>query len=530
MSVKVKIKKRIRKIKLTTRITLSNVVLFTMLILLIMYFVTVLTNRFLVIKNRDELLTRQQQIMELLKTEKNTIDQISPDDRISYIYQKFESIYVIDHFKTMLLVYDTNGNTSYVFDKDFYDILMLNQLKINPRNIRLQLDLRDHAEDGLETMHFNLFKHLDVSERILYSSFPINVPSRHGSPILTEAKLMGYDLMYTTVRYDLDPDYSAFVTVTLYPAVDKDFLLSLNSALLVSAMLGVLFLTVFGKWFTRRALRPLVELSDMAKNVESEILSYRIPPTDSNDEIDTLIKSLNHMLENLEQSFEHQKRFVSDASHELRIPLTIVLGYIDLLKTMGTDNQALLEESLTTIGDEATNMKNMVERLLVLARLENKRLRIEYESVHSTHLFNKTIFECIHLYPTHRFTSEIHYEGTLDVDVELFNQVLRALVENAVKYSEPGTTITFICEKKNRFIEVSVIDQGKGIPKESITNLANRFYRLSEDRNRKTGGTGLGLSIVDALIKAHGGHMRIESTVDEGTKVSLFIPIKSGNP
>lgn len=529
MSVKAKLKKHIRKIKLTTRITLSNVILFTMLILLIMYFVSVLTNRFLVIKNKEELLMRQQQIVELLKAEKNTIDRIDPDDRIAYIYQKFENYYIIDHFKTMLLVYDTQGNTSYIFDKDFYDILMLNQLKINPKNIRIQLELQNTEDKNQETMRFNLWKHIDVSERILYSSFPITVPSKYASPILTEDKLMGYDLMYTTVRYDYGSDYSAFVTVTLYPAIDKDFLLSLNSALLVSALLGILFLSIFGKWFTRRALRPLVELSNMAKNVESEILSYRIAPTDSNDEIDMLIKSLNHMLENLEHAFEHQKKFVSDASHELRIPLTIVLGYIDLLKTMGTDNPALLEESLTTIEDEATNMKNMVERLLILARLENKRLRIEYETVHPNTLFNKTIVDCMRLYPTHHFTSEMHYNGTIDVDVELFNQVLRALLENAVKYSDPGTTIALTCAQKNMFIEVCVIDQGKGIPKESIANLVNRFYRLSEDRNRKTGGTGLGLSIVDALIKAHGGHMRIDSAVDEGTKVSLFIPIKAGH-
>ncbi|HAS73559.1 MAG TPA: hypothetical protein DCS67_05390, partial [Clostridiales bacterium UBA8960] len=409
MSVKSAIKKRIRKIKLNTRITLSNVILFTILIFLISYFVTILTNRFLVLKNKEELLTRQQQVNEMLKSEKSVLDQIKPEDRIPYIYQRFQNFYIIDHFKTMLLVYDTNGNTSYVFDKDFYDILMLNQLKINPNNIKIQLNLNKVSNANYESMTFDLYKHLDVAERFLYTSFSIEVPSKGGQPTLSESTLLGYDIMHTTVRYDHGDDYSAFVTLTLYPAVDKDFLISLNSALLVSAMLGILFLTIFGKWFTRHALKPLMELSDNAKNMESEILSYRIPPTDSNDEVDILIKSLNLMLNNLEQSFENQKRFVSDASHELRIPLTIVIGYIELLKTMGTDNKALLEESLSTIGDEATNMKNMVERLLILARLENKRLKIETQTLDAETLFNKTIIDCFHLYPTHFFTSEVKY-------------------------------------------------------------------------------------------------------------------------
>jgi len=98
-----------------------------------------------------------------------------------------------------------------------------------------------------------------------------------------------------------------------------------------------------------------------------------------------------------------------------------------------------------------------------------------------------------------------------------------------VKYSLEDTTITFKSEQRNQYIALSLIDQGRGIAKESIPNLTNRFYRLNEDRNRRTGGSGLGLSIVDALIKAHGGHMRIESEVTKGTTITLFIPKKKSH-
>ena len=491
-----------------------------------MYFVTLLTNQFLYFKNREDLQTTQLKIQELLYSEKDTLSAMSPDNRIPHIFRLLEDYYIFDNYKTLVTLFDTNGKTSYPLNKDVYDLLILDQFKINPANIDFNVSFNKDILQGKEILTFELFKKLNASETIKYKDISLLVPTRGESPFISESDVMGFDVMYTVVRIDIGEEYSLLASVFIYPDLDQDFLLSLNSALLVSAIIGILFLSIFAKFFTRKALKPLVDLSKIAQGVDNKILNYRIPPTESHDEIDTLIKSLNTMLENLEGSFENQKRFVSDASHELRIPLTIVLGYIDLLKTMGTGNEALLKESLDAIELEATHMKNMVEKLLTLARLENNRIKVTYEEITVSEFFRKGLEECIRLYPLYHFKTELNYEGLLYIDLEIMTQIFRALVENAVKYSLEDTTITFKSEQRNQYIALSLIDQGRGIAKESIPNLTNRFYRLNEDRNRRTGGSGLGLSIVDALIKAHGGHMRIESEVRKGTTITLFIPKK----
>lgn len=522
-----KLKNRIRRIKLTTRITLSNVILFSILISLSMYFVTLLTNQFLYFKNREDLTTSQHKIEELLQTESVTIQEMNPEDRIPFIYKMIENYYIFDNYKKIMMIFDSSGRTSYGLNKDVYDMLILDQLKVNPQNMDINVMLEKNILSGTETLTFELFKSINASENVKFVDLSLNVPTKGGLPFITDSKFLDFKVMYTTLRFDSEDGNSIFVSVFLYPELDSDFILSLNSALLVSAIIGILFLSIFGNFFTRRALKPLVDLSYVAQSVNKEVLNYRIPPTNSNDEIDTLIKSLNMMLQNLEEAFDNQKKFVSNASHELRIPLTIVLGYIDLLKNMGTENKELLHESLDSIESEATHMKNMVEKLLILARLENNRIKVVYEWISVVDFMEKGLLECERLYPEYHFKLDLKYTENIYIDLEIMTQIFRALVENAVKYSQKNTMITFHSELRNQYIEIALSDEGRGIAKESISNLTNRFYRLNEDRNRKTGGTGLGLSIVDALIKAHGGHMRIESELGKGTKVSLFIPKKN---
>lgn len=524
------IKKRIRKMKFSTRVTLANVFLFTLLIGIGMGFVTLLTNQFLYFKNREDLLNKQLQIEEVLKKEQDTILAASRNDRVGMIYHKLESYYLFDHYKTLIMIIDSDGKTSYGLNKDVYDLLLMDQLKISPQNMSIKSMLEKSTTTGQEMIKVEMFRSINATESVKFQETTIHIPQQYGPSIITESNILGFDTLYTAIRLDTADQYSAFVVVFLYPALDNDFLLSLNSALSISAIIGILFLSIFGKYFTKRALRPLLELSNIAQNMNKEVLNYRIPTNESNDEIDTLIKSLNTMLENLDASFEYQKRFVSDASHELRIPLTIVLGYVELLKTMGTENQALLKESLDAIEDESTHMKNLVEKLLILARLENHRVRVNLEPIKIDDLMVKMRQESLRLYPTHNFVCRPEYSGIMVADMELMTQVFRALSENAVKYSPEGSTITCTCQLKNQYIEFCITDEGQGIAKESIGNLTNRFYRLNEDRNRKTGGTGLGLSIVEALMKAQGGHIRIESTLNLGTQVYLYLPKKNFTP
>jgi len=511
--------------KLSTRITLSNIVLYTLLIAVTMHFVSIFTSQFLFLKNREDLLAKHEQISDMLDNEQPSLSITPQAIRFNSLSEKLKQYYIVDNNKTMILIFDSMGNNSYNLNKDMFDSLFLSEYKINPKNIEFQVDRVNDAQRQREILNVNIYSYLNANEKIKFSSSRLEVQSRSAMPFIQETKFLDTKMMYTTVRYDSKDGYSAFITIFLDPQIEKNFLLSLNSALIISSIIGILFLTLFGRLFTRRALRPLVALSHEAQKIDNEVLSYRIPSSQTNDEVDTLIKSLNMMLQNLERSIKKKKRFVSDASHELRIPLTIVLGYIDLLKTMGYDNEELLKESIDSIEIEATNMKNLVEKLLLIARLENNRINVNMENIQLEEFFKKMEFECHKLYPDYHFSFELDYIDWLYTDYDLLTQILRALSENAVKYSPSGSTITYSSKVERQYVEIVVSDQGSGINSEDIPKLTNRFYRLSEDRNRKTGGTGLGLSITDSLVKALGGFMRIESEIGKGTRILLYFPL-----
>lgn len=492
--------------------------------MVIVYFVTLLTNQFLFYKNREDLINKQQQIEELIGEDISSVYVLPKRERIRAVFNKLERYYMFENYKTLIALVDSDGQTTYNQNRALYDKLIIDHLKINPDTVRLKTTLEKNIISGRESLMIELFQLTNESEQVKIIDGSFSIPPRGAEPFVIQTKIMGYDLMYTTLRKDFGNNHSLYILVFLYPELDQDFIISLNSALMVSALIGILLFVLFGKYFTKRALKPLVELSYVAQNINNETLNYRIPPTESKDEIDTLISSLNRMLENLEDSFEYQRRFVSDASHELRIPLTIVLGYIDVLKTIGKDNPELLEESMHAIEDEAGHMKNLVEKLLILARFENQKIKVNYEYINISDFVDRSIVECERLYPHHHFISAIDPKLEIHADMELMIQIMRALVENAVKYSDPDSNIKFSSEFKDRFVILTITDEGRGIPKESIPNLTSRFYRLSEDRNRKTGGSGLGLSIVEVLVKAHGGFVRFESTLNVGTKVMLFFP------
>lgn len=527
------------KMKLTMRLTVFNIILFTLFMALIMVSVTFLTKQFLYLKNREAILSREDQIYEQLNTLMPSLDELPPDQRIPLLYNRLQNKNIFDNAQTLLAIFDASGRSSYDQSRDLYYGLLYDRFEVNPDNVTLSLQYISPDPETLRlkmALLYNPSTEEPSTSADLYTGTPskknpeqltalfINLPTTSERSTIKEAKIMGYTIHYSVIRIDMGSDPPIFVTVFLYPSLDRAFIINLNSAMATSAIIGIILLAIFGRFFSRRALKPLVNLSYVAQNITNETLDYRIETNGSDDEIDTLIKSLNRMLQNLEMSFDYQKRFVSDASHELRIPLTIILGYIDLLKTMGTEDPRLLDESISAIEDEALNMRRLVEKLLTLARMENKVLEINPVVLPISRFVNAICSESRGLYPNHFFESDLRYTKTLFADEEVLKHMLRALIENAVKYSPPGSVITIRSAATQTSITLTVSDQGVGIPQDKISEIGNRFYRLQDDRNRNTGGSGLGLSIVSGFIKAHGGKLQIDSAVGVGTDITLLFP------
>lgn len=239
------------------------------------------------------------------------------------------------------------------------------------------------------------------------------------------------------------------------------------------------------------------------------------------------------MLDNIELSYRKTKQFTQDASHELRIPLTVILGNIELIETF-PDDADIMSEGIRAIKSEAENMKRMTERLLTIARMEQSQFSPSVEPI-PVKSFLSSVGEEISKV-CGRVIDIKAADLTLHSDPSLLTQLLRVLPENAIKYSErevlmiaePYAAKTHTAKKLSEpphHIRIKIIDFGIGIPSEELEKVSDRFYRTDQSRNSLTGGTGLGLSIADSIVDVLGGTLKLESELGKGTTAIVALPL-----
>jgi signal transduction histidine kinase len=268
----------------------------------------------------------------------------------------------------------------------------------------------------------------------------------------------------------------------------------------------------------------MAAIAGKLEGINAAKLDTRIQVDETQDELMNLALAINHMLDRIDQSYRAQVRFVSDASHELRTPISVIQGYANLLDRWGKNDEKTLQESITAIKDEAANMKDLVEQLLFLARGDNNTMQLQLESINLSALVGEVVHETEMIDSTHHFDVRL-FEIHVSADRSLIKQALRILVDNAIKYTDAGGHITVTVEKDGDYAKLSVTDDGIGISPEIVPQIFDRFYRADESRTRATGGAGLGLSIAKWIATRHGGHMEVISREGIGTKIMIALPI-----
>ncbi|MBC3889093.1 HAMP domain-containing protein [Acetobacterium paludosum] len=302
------------------------------------------------------------------------------------------------------------------------------------------------------------------------------------------------------------------------------FMTTLFVLMVSISILGLIAIIIIGIYGTKHTLKPLIEISETAKNITENNLNIRIEETGNKDELDQLIVSLNQMIQKLESAFNNQKRFVSDASHELRIPLTVIQGYIDILADWGKNDPQLRDESIEAIRDEIQGMNKMVEDLLLITRIENNYYSTDFKVLDISLILEKIYYQWPMIDPDHNYELKTCEHAFVHGNEGLLIQAIRGLIDNSRKYTEAGGTITLICKVHDeKTTEITVSDSGCGIPNNELAKIKERFYRINHDRSRATGGTGLGLSIIDSIVTIHRGELIITSELNQGTNVSILL-------
>lgn len=276
----------------------------------------------------------------------------------------------------------------------------------------------------------------------------------------------------------------------------------------------------------RRVLAPIRDITDMAATLSASNLSNRINIAGMKNELKDLATVINTMLDRIERSYNSQKQFVSDASHELRTPIAVIQGYISMLKRWGKDDKTILEEGITAIDQEAASMKELVESLLFLARHDKKTLLMEMELFDPWDVVAELHKEAAMVTPEDTFIFSPADHCMIEADRGMIKQVMRILLDNAVKYTSKGGMITMGVRREPEGCTLMMADNGAGIPKEELPKIFERFYRSDSARKAESSGHGLGLSIARIIVIAHGGQMQVRSKVGEGTTFSISLPAK----
>lgn len=316
---------------------------------------------------------------------------------------------------------------------------------------------------------------------------------------------------------------------------------------LVAQIFDLITVAFSGTAQVRRELRPLnqiaaraQELSEMAfdetkyHNLEDAITNLKVETMENgihmhDKDLQGIETALNGLLERIRVSYKQQTQFVSDASHELRTPIAVIQGYVNMLDRWGKEDTAILEESIEAIKNESNHMQKLVEQLLFLARGDSNRQNLDMK-IHGLNSIMREVYEeSLMIDEKHRYRFE--ESGVVQVygDSDMLKQSARILIDNAAKYTKQGEEILIrVGAWKDGAPFYGIQDNGIGMSQEDVAHAFDRFYRADSVRNSKTGGTGLGLSIAKWIVDKHQGYYDIVSREGLGTRFSVVFPTVDG--
>lgn len=295
--------------------------------------------------------------------------------------------------------------------------------------------------------------------------------------------------------------------------------------LLLGYVLGMLLLWIAGGMKVKQIIRPIDRITNAAKRINTKNLDARIDVGRAKYELKDLASTINDMMDRMQDGYKKQQQFVSDVSHELRTPISVINGYANLLDRWGKEDPEILQEAIDALKNESSNMADLVDKLLFLARYDRDTLKYDMQPIDFSELMDEVGKETEMIDEHHKIIWNVEEGLRLRGDANRIKQVARIFVDNAVKYSPEGEEISIRGYREGRHIVLEVEDHGMGIPKEKLKDIFERFYRTDESRSKNTGGYGLGLSIARIIVLQHGGKIRLRSKPGSGSVFAAIFPI-----
>jgi signal transduction histidine kinase len=347
-----------------------------------------------------------------------------------------------------------------------------------------------------------------LSRRWLRPPSAGQVPPTSSTPAPGSHQERKYSALLLTTALSLEP-----VTSTLRALLAWLSGISFGSWLL--AALG-------GRWFSARALAPVSRMASAARSMETADMGKHLPVAPTGDELEDLGRTLNALLDRRHEAFERQRRFTGDASHQLRTPLTAMLGQVEvaLRRERSADEY---RQVLNLVKHQSIHLRQIIEMLLFLARADAEAKLTQLETID----LRDWLAQYLQRWRSHERAADIQLrtstEDSLEVQAQgpLLGQLVDNLLENAAKYSPAGTPITLQMAADTEGVLLTVEDRGCGIPADDLPHIFEPFFRSSQVRQQGQGGVGLGLAVAHRIAVAFGGNLTAESREGKGTSLTL---------
>ncbi|MFB1100470.1 sensor histidine kinase [Terribacillus sp. JSM ZJ617] len=327
----------------------------------------------------------------------------------------------------------------------------------------------------------------------------------------------------TVTPYITNDNGSGYVYMFRSTAQVQDLISRLNHHFIIAAVITFILLIVTAIFLTRALTNPLIRMKKATEKLIMGDFTAELPKM-GEDELGDLGRSIKTLTRELQHLKKERNEFLASISHELRTPLTYIKGYADVARRQtlsGTERN----KYLSIIFEESEKLNEMLKDLFDLARIDRNIFEIETRPVELQPYLYDIYERVLPVFKERNKSLEIQCKDNYIVYIDpiRFEQIIRNLLDNALKYSEENTRTIIKAQRERNNIVVDVIDQGYGIPKAEIPYIFERFYRVEKSRSRDSGGTGLGLSIAKELAEAHHAKLTVKSKVGTGTTFSITL-------
>lgn len=339
---------------------------------------------------------------------------------------------------------------------------------------------------------------------------------------LYDTKLLGNKIRQIQVPLHIGTKKIGYLIIAMSLSDSSKVLQNLLDTLMIAFPIILLILFFLARFFAGRSIRPINNIIQTSKIITKDNLKARIPLPKTRDELFTLSKTINNLLNRIEDAIEREKQFTSDASHELRTPLTVIKGTLEVLIRKPRDSKEY-EEKINYCINEVDHLNSLVDQLLLMARFENQKQNINKENIY----LNAVVLDVLTLNADKIKSQQINV--VLDASEEFYIYsdnyltvtILRNIISNAVKYSKRNSEVRISLSRQNDKVICTIVDQGIGIAKKDLESILNPFFRSDSLNHSEIKGTGLGLFIVKRMTDLLQVKFKIESEIGKGTSVLL---------